>query len=124
MRERYGGSVIAVDVSPKKEVTINLEEIPSSWDILWSRISPFKKSIKIPTIFDILMRTTMLSSIHKMEEMKTDADLYLHPEVDQFGLLEFRAIDEIVEIGYQHTKKKIEKWKSENKIKSDSILTT
>jgi hypothetical protein len=32
------------------------------------------------------------------------------PPVDQFGLLAFEAVEELVEVGYEYTKKEIEHW--------------
>jgi NTE family protein/lysophospholipid hydrolase len=107
MRSLCGGVVIAVDVSAKKDFHPNLERIPSPWKVLWSRFAPLSEPIEVPTILDILIRTTMLNSIHKAEEAIREADFYLRPPVDHFGLLEFSALEKIVDIAYRYAKEKI-----------------
>jgi NTE family protein/lysophospholipid hydrolase len=111
MRNRQVGTVIAVDVTAAKELSLQRDRFPSSWELLWSRVAPHKKTIPAPKLFSILMRSALVSSTHKSEEAKRDADLYLTPPVDRFRLLEFSALDEIVDIGYQYAKEKIQEWK-------------
>ncbi len=111
MQELCGGFVIAVNVSSEKNLTVDYEVFPSPWKFLWDRLVSFQKPAYVPNIFDLLMRTTMVSSIHKTNAAKEDADLYLQPPVDQFKLLDFKALDEIVEVGYKYAKKELEGWK-------------
>jgi NTE family protein/lysophospholipid hydrolase len=115
MRSVCGGLVIAVNVSPDKDVKVGdaILEMPSSWDIIRSRVMPHREPLHTPTILDILMRTTMLSSVHKAGEIQRDADLYLRPPVGDFGLLEVTAMDQIVRVGYKYAKTKIEEWKQQ-----------
>ena len=54
------------------------------------------------------MRATTLNSVRVAEEVKRDADLYLHPPVEEFGMLEFDAVERIVAIGYEYTIARIE----------------
>jgi NTE family protein len=114
MLELSGGKVIAVDVSPQKdlEVDVNYLELPSAWQILWSRINPLKSPLKVPSVLDVIMRTLMLSSAHRTNAVMKYVDLYLAPPIDQFGLFDWNQIDTIVEAGYQYARKKIENWKA------------
>jgi len=113
MRDRCGGFVMMVNVSPEKDLIIpdKYRAIPSSWEYLWSRINPLKKKIDMPTIMDIMMRTTMLASINQAARVKGEVDYYFKPPVEQFGLLNFKALEEIVQVGYQYAKREIEDWK-------------
>ena len=61
---------------------------------------PFIRPIDCPNILNIMMRTTVISSMYRTRMVRQTADLYLQPPVSQFKLLQFDAIDEIVEIGY------------------------
>ncbi|MCA1644000.1 MAG: cyclic nucleotide-binding domain-containing protein [Chloroflexi bacterium] len=72
-----GGSVIAVDVSPRVDLTSNSEYGLglSGWRVLWSKLNPFKPGLRVPTILEILMRTTELGSIGQQEA----AAAPLHP---------------------------------------------
>jgi predicted acylesterase/phospholipase RssA/CRP-like cAMP-binding protein len=115
MKTLCGGKVIAVNVSPSRDKDFTIDDtfksIPSPSRILWSRLNPFKKSINFPNIIDVMIRTTMLSSAHKANWVQAEADLYLRPPVDHFGLIEYEAIDEIVQAGYEHAQEKIQEWK-------------
>jgi NTE family protein/lysophospholipid hydrolase len=106
MREFNDGPVIAVKVSAEEDLSFDqkYDEIPSPWKILLSRLNPFKESIKSPTILDIMMRTMMLGSSYKTKSTEKEADLCLSVPTGQFGLMEFNAIEEIVDTGFRYTK--------------------
>jgi predicted acylesterase/phospholipase RssA len=87
------------------------KEIPSESEILWSRLSPFKERIAVPGILDIMMRTILVGSANKEIQTKKSADFNFRPPVGRFGLLEFDAIDEIVEVGYRYAKDRIKELK-------------
>ena len=77
--------------------------LPSSWDIFWSKYLPGRQHISHPKMMDILMRTTMLASTAKTKSTIREADLYLRPPVTQFGMLEFKSFENIVNAGYHYT---------------------
>jgi len=108
MRDLQDGSVIVVNVSPDKELFTEFDDWPSPWKVLSQRILPFKKAIKVPNLFSIWVRTVVVNSISKANEVKQDADLYLRPPIEDYGLLDFRAMDEIAETGYKYTLEKLE----------------
>ena len=66
--------------------------------------------MNVPTIFDLLMRTTIIGSISKTNAVKTQADLYIQPPLSQFKLLDFKALEKIVDVGYHYTKQCLEEW--------------
>jgi NTE family protein/lysophospholipid hydrolase len=109
-------TVIAVDVSCETHLRVNYEKMPSPWAVLWSRILPFKKTIHVPSIFDVLICANSLAGSQQINKVKADADFYLHPPVDEFGMLEFTAMEKLIEIGYQYAKKEIENWKNKEGI--------
>ncbi|MFQ5822535.1 MAG: cyclic nucleotide-binding and patatin-like phospholipase domain-containing protein [bacterium] len=119
-----GGPVIAVDVSSQVDLETSSKygDCLSGWKVLWSRINPFVKTLNVPHIISILMRTTELSSRHSQEAMiiKGGADLYINPPVEDFGILEFDSAEKIIDIGYHFALKKIEKWKN-NKVFSEEV---
>ncbi len=113
MREKVGkGIVIAVDVSPPIDMAENsyLGASISGWKVLWSRINPFQPSLRIPAIAQILQRTSELNSIQdQIELIESDlVDEYLRLPVENFGLLDFKGINDMVEIGYQYAKEKLD----------------
>ena len=111
MQRMCKGRVIAVDVSSKKDIAMPGSMVPSPWAVIRSRILPRKVSSPMPTIFDVLTRSTLLASVSKTDEVKASVDLYLNPPVDKFGLLEFSALQDIADIGYQYAKEEVRSWR-------------
>jgi NTE family protein/lysophospholipid hydrolase len=107
MRKRSCRRVLVVDVGSEHEFTFGLSEIPSPWKFLRSRILPFGKPVEVPHIAQVLIRTTDVSSSQKTKEVKRDADVYLRPPIDGYGVLEFESLEEIAEVGYRYAKEKL-----------------
>jgi len=111
-----GGPVVAVDVSSQVDLATNsqYEESLSGWEVLWNLLNPFSTKLDMPHIMSILMRTTELSSIYVQDTLrvKSKVSLYIRPPVEQFGILDFKSLEKIVDIGYQFAKRKIAAWKS------------
>ena len=110
MRQRHRGSVIAVDVGLADDLASPFDEVPGPARILWSKLSPFRSSIDFPGISNILMRTTMLSSVNRTSKVRDDVDLYLEPPVASYGLLDFEKLDELEEVGYRYTMERAAVW--------------
>jgi predicted acylesterase/phospholipase RssA len=99
-------------VAPQRDAHVgeSLREVPSPWKILGRRLNPFRKTLEVPNILQILGRTTMLGSIHQLNLVRGQADYYLRVPVEQYGMLDFEAIDEIVEAGYRYAVEEIQQW--------------
>ena len=69
-----------------------------------NRLNPMARKLQVPGVVDILVRSASLSSVRSAESARNQADLYLHPALDQYGILDFEHVDEIVELGYRHTR--------------------
>ena len=110
MRQLGGGWVIAVDVSLDRDLEMRQESLPSPWKVLLNWINPFAKSLDLPTIGNLMMRTTLLASVQKTEMVKKLVDLYIQPPVDRFGLMQFTAFDDIADAGYKHAKTILKDW--------------
>lgn len=111
MRQRCGGRVIAVNVSPEEDLTVSDDGIPDAWRLFWNRMAPYKPRINSPSITDILMRTIVLGSAHRTRQVMKDADLYLRSPIDKFGMLEFESLEQIVEAGYRHAQEQLATFK-------------
>jgi len=97
--------------SPVEDLTLTnaYQEIPSSWKILWSWLNPYKESLRVPSIMDVLMRTVIINSINRRQEVIDAADLFFQPPGERFGMLEFVAAHEIAEVSYQYAIELLEK---------------
>ena len=109
LRNEGCSRVIVVDVSPSQDLTVQCQEFPSPWRLLWNRIFGRRKSPRVPNMFDILLRTVVISSDHKVQEVKRDADLCLTPPVTHYGMLQFDALREIADAGYTYTRELLQR---------------
>ncbi len=117
MQRMCKGRVIAVDVNPKLDFIIHDKTLPSPWEVIRYRmLQTSKEGTNVPSILDVLTRSTMLGSIHKTDDVKSNVDLYLNPPIDQFNMLEFSSLHKIAEIGYQYAKEELPKWKAKQAV--------
>lgn len=117
MRRNFeAGTVIVVNVSPTKDLTFEQKEFPSPWKVLAERVLRKKKKLSVPNIINIMMRTAEVHGVHTVRSAEMDADICLEPPVEKYGLLQFEAIDKIIDTGYQYTKRKIEGLKDEESL--------
>ena len=114
MRRLGPRSIIAANVS--SFVDASLVNIPpeacSPWHILLSRLNPFAPHRRHPNIFHILYRSSMLNSLRSAVAAQTSVSLFIDPHVAQFGLFEWKAIDQIVEAGLLHARTQVAQWLS------------
>ena len=108
---RQAGVVIAADVNPPENLTTEIEEFPSPWKMIWSKVLPWKKPIKAPNIFDILISTITASRRKSGSAVKADADLCLTPSLSGFGLVDFKNLEKAAQIGNEYTKDRIQNLK-------------
>jgi NTE family protein/lysophospholipid hydrolase len=114
MRTVSGGTVVAVDVSPREDLALDARYAtpPASWSYLWNRMRPSTRAIPLPNIVDIMMRTAMLSSVRMTNVVKQGVDLYIRPPIDQFELFEWKSLDQIAEAGYHGALETIAAWQA------------
>ncbi|OGT34355.1 MAG: hypothetical protein A2W28_10825 [Gammaproteobacteria bacterium RBG_16_51_14] len=109
-----GNKVIAVDVEPKMDLTVNTgfaTEI-SGWALLLNRLNPFKKTVEIPSILNVLIRSATLASVYSSNRLLEldPPDLYMQLPVEAWGTLAFDAIDDIVDRGYEASFPRLQTW--------------
>jgi predicted acylesterase/phospholipase RssA/CRP-like cAMP-binding protein len=107
MKRLAGGKVIAVDVTPEKDLAVSGEypEAASGWSFFLNR-----KRNELPSILAIIMRTVMLSSAHQRAAVGRDIDLAIRPPIARFGMFEWERLDEIVQAGYVTARAAIAGW--------------
>jgi NTE family protein/lysophospholipid hydrolase len=108
------GTVIAIDVSPEVDLvhTASYEGSLSGWRLLRDRFNPFRERPNIPGIATVLARSVELAGVlqQRRATAQARADLYLRPPVEEFGLLEFKYVDKVVDKAYRFARPKIEEW--------------
>jgi NTE family protein/lysophospholipid hydrolase len=107
MRARVGnGRIVAVNVSPEVEplTAAPYEAGLSGWRVLGHRLNPFAPPQPVPSVMDILNRSTGLSQV-RYQRATLDGegiDLLLRPPVAGIGSLDFKGGLALIEIGYRH----------------------
>ena len=117
MRQFCGsGTVIAVDVTPPVDLTTIApqREVVSGWQALWDRVNPWSSAGTLPNITALLYRAGEVGSVHALKKQVGQrlADLYLRPPVENFGMMEARAFEQIVELGYHYTRDQLALWQN------------
>ena len=117
MKRLCGGKVVAVDVSPREDIVFKPQhsERPRTRQILWRRMNPFTETHALPSIFDIVSRSAMISNVSNIHLVKDQVDLYLDIPLDQFGMSDSKSFDQIIETGYQAALQQIDVWKENKK---------
>ncbi len=106
--------IVAVNCNPRLDLQANTPygDSLSAGRLLWSWINPFGGRMRVPSIHQILERTTMLGSIEAAERYANGgAGLYLHPPTDTWSLFDLGQIEAISEHGYRLAVDRIRAWK-------------
>jgi NTE family protein len=106
MRESLDGIVIAVDAGADRmlEHSNDMTEVPAAWQLgAWLRRRP--ASINI---LQILLRASMINSAAATVSQRALADLVLKPPLLNIDLLDWRAFERTIEVGYRYTSEMLE----------------
>jgi predicted acylesterase/phospholipase RssA/CRP-like cAMP-binding protein len=96
------GPVFAVSVSAGPlAVERDYPDCLSGWRLLWSRVNPFMRSIRVPNLTTILARSATLRPSPPAPPRATDIDLLFEPPVSHIRLLDWSALETLVDIGYR-----------------------
>ena len=108
--EHEGITVIAVDVGRTRDVTagsIPHDGIVSGWRLLLNRIDPATASNNNSAgLGRILMRLTELGGLQSDDR----GDLYIRPPLDPFGIADFKAFDQLIQLGYEEGQRAVGEW--------------
>ena len=107
MKNKYGGKLIGIDLKVEKEYKLNYTNLPGGWYLFFSKLLPFMKRYKSPSIATVMMKSTLLASAQHQRKMIPDLHLYLRPHVGDFGLLKLNDFDRIVQDGYTYATERL-----------------
>ncbi len=112
-RKQTRGKVIAIDIDQHFDLSTTLQ--PSDqmfgWRQMWHSLTPWgRRKRRIPNILRILHRTATITSVQARQRASVDADLYLHPPVEAFGVFDFKAYRKIAEAGYEYGLREFGRW--------------
>lgn len=101
MRTERVGAVIGVDIGADEVLHASVEEYatPPAWRLAFDRwLRPRR-----PSMLDILLRAGMVNAETASAERRKLASLLLTPSLPDIGLLDWRAYECAIELGYQYT---------------------
>lgn len=108
------GYLIAVDVTPEVDVSAAepFEPEISGWWALWHRFKPMGRRRLFPSMLTVLLRSSVLSGVQARNKFLNEqlADLYLHPDMSKWPMLDFASVEQIAEHGYESTIRQIRDW--------------
>jgi NTE family protein len=107
MRDSLDAAVVAVDVGADRtfETSAEMTEVPQIWRLLtWLR----RERPRV-NILQILLRSGMINSAATTIAQRELADLVLKPPLERIDLLDWRAFDRAIELGYRYASEMLEK---------------
>lgn len=118
MRKTTGiGMTVASDVGSAAD---SLRQLPawdgvSGWTVLWQRLYGGRDAAGVPSMAEILMLTSTISSVPAGLEAKRLADLYLCPPSVGIRFAEWQGIDRVTEAGYRYAMERVAAWQEQTK---------
>jgi len=104
MQEQPVGRIVAVDVSSRVQYKLEYSEIPSPWAVLRGRWLPFAPKHRVPGLMTLLLKATEIGTLEHSRRHGEMADLLIDPAVRQFGMMDVKSFDQIVQAGYDRTR--------------------
>jgi predicted acylesterase/phospholipase RssA/CRP-like cAMP-binding protein len=94
--------IIGVNIMPHryKKRYYDLDTSVSGWRILWSRINPFSKPIRTPSLIGTMLRATEINSVRRADQDEALADVMIYPDVKRFSMMDYESFEDIVQAGY------------------------
>jgi len=107
MRESVAGVIVAVDAGADRmfETTAEMSEVPPAWRLL-SWLGHERPRLNI---LQILLRCGIINSATATIAHRQLADLVLKPPLERIDLLDWKAFDRVVELGYRHASESLER---------------
>jgi predicted acylesterase/phospholipase RssA/CRP-like cAMP-binding protein len=110
-----GGPTIAVNLhSPVHMEAGDLpaDGIVSGWALVWRRLHPLRDRARVPSVVEVLARSSEIGGSETARVMEQRADFVLHPPTGDHALLDFQALDDLQRLGYEYTMAEIEGWRA------------
>jgi NTE family protein/lysophospholipid hydrolase len=111
MRSMCDGTIIASDVSVSEDLSADPDVgLATGWRTLLAMRHRAKRGRKPPTIVDVLMRVSTVSSAMTVEEMSKTASLYLRPPTKDFTVVDWARVDDMIGAGYEYARPIVAGW--------------
>jgi NTE family protein len=109
--EHHNITVIAIDAGRTRDMVAGSlpgDGVVSGWRLLLGRLDRGAAAAESAGLGRVLMRLTELGS----ERDADRGDVYIRPEVDAYGIGDFKAFDRLVRLGYDAGLRAIDEWRA------------
>jgi len=108
MASQRVGCIIGCDLSRGAVRKLDINEIPSGWQLALDRLRPKRnRRYRLPTLSSIILNVSIMHSQSKLQEARALADVCFSPDLGRIGMLNWKAFDRTIELGYQHAREVI-----------------
>lgn len=104
--------IIAVSLSAEETAMVDLHEVPSSWELFWSKVTG-TTTHQLPGISSILVNSITINSRHRQENSKSNVSVFLELDMKEFKFLDWSNWQQLIEKGYSQTKQKLAETQTE-----------
>jgi NTE family protein len=102
------GCILGCDLSRGSVRKLDIDEVPSSWELALDRLrSKRNRRYRLPTLSSIILNVSIMHSQSRLQAARALADVCFAPDLGRVGMLNWKAFDQTVELGYQHAREVI-----------------
>lgn len=98
--------IIAVSLSAEASSPVDIKEVPSSWKLLWSKITG-RSNLQLPGLSSILINSITINSRHRQDTNRLHVSLYIELDLKQYQFLDWSHWEQILQKGYEQTQKQL-----------------
>jgi len=110
MHEICRGFTLVSDVSAQRRLNVGYSEVPSAARILASWAMPGRTPIDVPTLSRVIARVCAIASVARRDAAVREASFAFVPPVQEYGLLDFDAVEPIAERAYEYAVRALADW--------------
>jgi predicted acylesterase/phospholipase RssA len=116
VRELGCGELVVSRVSVVEDQAFLYERVPSLGEVLRRYVTRWRPPLRYPSLVEVALRASMLASIQRENAVSRSADFLFQPPVEEFGLMEFTALDRIEEISHRYARDRIAEWRASGRL--------
>jgi NTE family protein len=99
------GFILGCDLSRGSVRKLEIDEVPSGWALMLDRLRPKRsRHYRLPALSSIILNVSIMHSQSRLKAAKANADVCFTPDLGRIGMLNWKAFDHIVDLGYQHAR--------------------
>ena len=86
----------------EEDAALLSDRIPTTWELFRGKFRRTASAPRFPGLVELAVRASMLHSTSRQNAAVVDADFCFRPPIDQFGMVDFLKLDDIVRAGYEY----------------------